>query len=107
MQLSSVLRTVGIGLVLIALSGPVYAGNVKVVVSNNWSNIARVEVEWGLNRQYGPKRWSNVSKGKVLGTYADRACYRRSKNPSNANSGLTIWTCQTQTISGTSTLYVR
>lgn len=85
-----------------------FAGNVNLVVSNRWDSIAVVEVRSGLDApsRGSIQRFDNVAGGTRLGTYADKACYRRSSNPSDANSRLGSWRCKAQSGGGTTSYTV-
>lgn len=93
-----------IAVVAFALIAPTaFAGNVNLVVSNRWDRIAVVEVRSGLDapNRGSIQRFDIVAGGTRLGTYADKACYRRSSNPSDANSRLSSWRCKAQSGGGT------
>lgn len=87
---------------VVVIATPAMAGNVRLV-SETWDNICKVEVKWGMNApQEGPGQiFTNVEKGTVVTTQADKLCYRRSGDPGNCNSQMTAWTCCTHLISGT------
>ncbi len=98
-----------IAVVTLALVAPsAFAGDVDLVVTNRWDSIPVVEVRSGLGAPNNGsiQRFDNVAGGTRLGRYADKACYRRSSDPSNANSRLSSWRCRAQSGGGTVRLTV-
>lgn len=94
--------TLALALVTAGVSAmPANAGNVRLV-SDTWDNICKVEVKWGMNapERGNSQTFSDVQKGWEL-IKADRLCYRRSGDPGNCDSQMTLWTCCTHLISGT------
>lgn len=94
-------------IILSVLSFVSKAGEVEIV-SDYWDNICKVQIVAGKDapEQGFTTNLTNVQKGFST-IRNDRACYRRSNDPDNCDSGLTVWTCQNQTISGKSTLDIR
>ena len=80
------------------------AGSVQFK-SDSWDNIPIVEFCQGLN---APQQcdisdtYYDVEREFVY-VGEDKVCYRRSADPSNADSVLNAWTCAVQIISGTYT----
>jgi hypothetical protein len=91
-------------IVLLLTAAPALAGNVRLV-SDTWDNIPKVEVVSGSNapQQGTTESFADVQKGWNI-TRPERICYRRSSNPSDANSGLNDWTCGTELLDKTSDL---
>lgn len=85
------------------ISTNAHAGTI-ILKSDIWDNICKVEIKRGHNGSVST--YSNVSRGQTFSA-SDRICYRRSGNPSQCNSGLTMWNCTTRNISGTETISLR
>jgi hypothetical protein len=78
------------------------------LVSDSWDNIAQVEIVSGMNApdQGSSDNLINVQRG-WSDEYQQRVCYRRSRDPSRADSGLGDWNCFTRTISGIEVVSLR
>jgi hypothetical protein len=83
------------------------AGSVNLV-SDTWDNICTVEVMTGLNAPQGGQvtPFSNVTKGWHM-LAEERICYRRSGNPTDCKSALSLWSCSSNPGSGTDEFSLR
>jgi hypothetical protein len=93
-------------LVLASFSCAASAGTVHLV-ADTWDNIPRVEITSGMNAPNTPvSSYQNVARGWSA-DYADRVCYRRSMNPSDASSSLGYWNCSSALTSQTEDFSLR
>jgi hypothetical protein len=100
-------RHLQLGIVLsgVALIDPVeaLAGNVRLTASQGFCQVQIREGNWADPDQNPVTFNGPMSSGQqYVGSEGNQVCYRRSNNPSDCSSGLTVSaTCASHTISGT------
>ena len=91
---------------VVAKSNLATAGTVELV-NDTWDYICTVEITKGINApNTSISRRSGVGRGLVT-TATDKLCYRRSSDPRNCDSSLSVWTCDSKLTSGTKTFSLR